>query len=55
MRVYVEPVLPKPRLWIMAHGRVSECLCAMGDMLGLEETVNDPLVATMPASRTRRV
>jgi xanthine dehydrogenase accessory factor len=44
MRVYVEPVLPKPALWIMGHGRVAECLCAMGDMLGLEVVVNDPLV-----------
>ncbi|MGB5735708.1 MAG: XdhC family protein, partial [Thiohalocapsa sp.] len=26
------------------HGRVAECLCAMGDMLGLEVVVNDPLV-----------
>jgi xanthine dehydrogenase accessory factor len=44
MRVYVEPVLPKPALWIMGHGRVAECLCAMGDMLGLDVVVNDPLV-----------
>lgn len=44
MRVYVEPVLPKPALWIMGHGRVAECLCGMGDMLGLEVVVNDPVV-----------
>jgi xanthine dehydrogenase accessory factor len=44
MRVYVEPVLPRPSLWIMGHGRVAECLCAMGDMLGLEVVVNDPQV-----------
>ena len=43
MRVYVEPVLPRPLLWIMGHGRVAECLCAMGDLLGLEVVVNDPL------------
>lgn len=42
MRVYVEPVLPRPTLWIMGHGRVAECLCAMGDMLGLAVVVNDP-------------
>ncbi len=28
----------------MGHGRVAECLCSMGDMLGLEVVVNDPLV-----------
>jgi xanthine dehydrogenase accessory factor len=41
MRVYVEPVLPRPTLWIMGHGRVAECLCAMGDLLGLDVVVND--------------
>jgi xanthine dehydrogenase accessory factor len=44
MRVYVEPVLPKPTLWIMGHGRVAECLCQMGDLMGLKVVVNDPLV-----------
>ena len=44
MRVYVEPLLPKPVLWIMGHGRVAECLCQMGDMLGLEVRVIDRLL-----------
>jgi xanthine dehydrogenase accessory factor len=42
MRVYVEPVLPRPVLWIMGHGRVAECLCQMGDLMGLDVVVNDP-------------
>jgi len=42
MRVYVEPVLPRPALWIMGHGRVAESLCIFGDLLGLEVVVNDP-------------
>jgi xanthine dehydrogenase accessory factor len=42
MRVYVEPVMPAPTLWIMGHGRVAECLCLMGDVLGLKVVVNDP-------------
>ena len=42
MRVYVEPVLPRPTLWIMGHGRVAECLCLMGDLMGLKVVVNDP-------------
>jgi len=42
MRVYVEPVLPRPSLWIMGHGRVAESLCILGDLLGLEVIVNDP-------------
>ncbi|WP_455378740.1 XdhC family protein [Petrachloros mirabilis] len=44
MRVYVEPVLPKPTLWIMGHGRVAECLCTLGDLMGLTVVVNDPTV-----------
>lgn len=44
MRVYVEPVLPKPTLWIMGHGRVAECLCLLGDLAGLQVVVNDPIV-----------
>lgn len=42
MRVYVEPMLPRPAMWIMGHGRVAECLCHLGDMMGLEVIVNDP-------------
>ena len=41
MRVYVEPVFPKPVLWILGHGRVSECLCELGDMQGLDVIVID--------------
>ncbi len=44
MRVYVEPMLPKPTLWIMGHGRVAECLCMLGDLMGLTVVVNDPMV-----------
>jgi len=44
MRVYVEPILPRPTLWIMGHGRVAECLCSLADMVGLDVVVNDPLV-----------
>jgi xanthine dehydrogenase accessory factor len=43
MRVYVEPILPRDRLWILGHGRVAECLCELGDMLGLEVVVRDRL------------
>jgi len=44
MRVYVEPVMPKPTLWIMGHGRVAQTLCQIGDLMGLEVVVNDPMV-----------
>lgn len=43
MRVYVEPVLPRPVLWILGHGRVSECLCHIGALMGFETVVDDPM------------
>ena len=43
MRVYVEPVLPKPQLWLMGHGRILESLCEFGHTLGFAVIVNDTL------------
>jgi xanthine dehydrogenase accessory factor len=42
MRVYIEPILPRPCLWLMGHGRVAESLCILGDLMGLDVVVNDP-------------
>lgn len=41
MRVYVEPVIPKPQLWLMGHGRIVESLCEFGQRLGFDVIVND--------------
>lgn len=41
MRVYVEPVLPPPTLWILGHGRIAECLCHLGALMGLDVAVID--------------
>jgi xanthine dehydrogenase accessory factor len=43
MRVYVEPMMPKPKLWLLGHGRVAECLCRMGALLGFDVVVDDPM------------
>lgn len=43
MRVYVEPMLPKPKLWLLGYGRVAECLCRMGALLGFRVVVDDPM------------
>ena len=43
MRVYVEPVQPRPRLWILGHGKVAEVLCAVGVIAGFDVTVDDPM------------
>ena len=41
MRVFVEPVMPEPRLWLMGHGVIVESLSALGAMLGHEVIVLD--------------
>jgi xanthine dehydrogenase accessory factor len=41
MRVFVEPFLPAPTLWIMGHGAVAEHLCQFADTLGFKVVVND--------------
>ncbi|MGA9868695.1 MAG: XdhC family protein [Acetobacteraceae bacterium] len=43
MRVYVEPILPKQKLWILGHGRIAECLCSLGALLGFDVIVDDPM------------
>ncbi|MDD2760596.1 MAG: XdhC family protein [Methylomonas sp.] len=42
MRVYVEPVIPRPQLWLMGHGRIAESLCEFADRLGFAVIVDDP-------------
>jgi len=43
MKVYVEPVLPRPVIWILGHGRVAECLCRIGALMDFDVIVDDPL------------
>lgn len=43
MRVYIEPTLPKPSLWIMGHGAVAEHLCHLADLMGFSVIVNDSM------------
>lgn len=42
MDVYIEPVLPKPELLIVGHGRIAEALASLGTLMSLSVTVNDP-------------
>jgi xanthine dehydrogenase accessory factor len=42
MDIFIEPVLPKPELLIVGHGRIAETLAVLGDMMGFTITVNDP-------------
>ncbi len=43
MRVFVEPMLPRPRLWLLGHGAIAEALCSLGATLGFRVIVDDPL------------
>ena len=42
MDIFIEPVLPKPELLIVGHGRIAETLAVLGDLMGFSITVNDP-------------
>ena len=42
MDVYIEPVLPKPELLIVGHGRIAETLASLGSLMGFSVTVDDP-------------
>lgn len=41
MRVYVEPVVPRPTLWILGHGRVAETLCRLAALMSFDVIVDD--------------
>jgi xanthine dehydrogenase accessory factor len=42
MDIFIEPVLPRPELLIVGHGRIAEALATLGHMIGFTVTVNDP-------------
>ena len=42
MEVFIEPVLPRPELLILGHGRIAEALATLGHLVGFNITVNDP-------------
>lgn len=54
-RVYVEPVLPRPALWILGHGRVAECLCHFGALLGFAVIVDDAMAGTEQFPEASRI
>lgn len=43
MKVYVEPLLPAPILWILGHGRLAECICRLGALVGLDVVIDDSM------------
>jgi xanthine dehydrogenase accessory factor len=45
MDVYIEPVIPKPELLVVGHGRIAETLCELGYLMDFFVTVSDPAAA----------
>lgn len=43
MNVYVEPVIPAPKLWVLGHGKIAETTVRIASLLELHVTVHDPL------------
>ena len=43
MRVFVEPKIPRPTLWILGHGSIVECLCRMASLIGFRTVIDDPM------------
>jgi len=43
MRVYIEPSIPKPAVWIMGHGAVAEHISHLADLMGFNVIVNDAM------------
>ncbi len=43
MNVYVEPVIPAPKLWVLGHGKIAETTARIASLLELHVTVHDPL------------
>jgi xanthine dehydrogenase accessory factor len=42
MDVYIQPVLPKPELLIVGHGRIAETLAGIGRLMNFAVIVDDP-------------
>ncbi len=43
MNIYVEPVMPEPKLVVLGHGAIAETVAALGSLLEFYVTVNDAL------------
>jgi xanthine dehydrogenase accessory factor len=55
MDIFIEPVLPKPELLIVGHGRIAETLAVLGDLMGFSITVNDPAADQSTFPQAKRI
>lgn len=42
MDVYIEPVVPRPELLVVGHGRIAETMAELGHLMNFDVTVSDP-------------
>src|SRR5271155_229771 len=55
MDIFIEPVLPKPELLIVGHGRIAETLAVLGNLMGFSITVNDPAADQSAFPQAKRI
>ena len=55
MDIFIEPVLPKPELLIVGHGRIAETLAVLGDLMDFAITVNDPAAESASFPKAQRI
>ncbi len=57
MTIYVEPLLPQPRLLVLGHGAIAETIAALGALLEFHVTAHDPLASAerFPSAHARIV
>ncbi len=55
MHVYVEPVLPKPVLWLIGNGLIAETLCEFAHRTGFEIEVNDTQATELKFPAAKRI
>jgi xanthine dehydrogenase accessory factor len=41
MQIFIEPILPKPTLWILGHNRVAQVLCELANILNFNIKIYD--------------
>jgi xanthine dehydrogenase accessory factor len=55
MDIFIEPVLPRPELLIVGHGRIAETLAVLGDLMDFAITVNDPAAESAAFPKAHRI
>ena len=55
MRVFVEPVLPRPVLWLAGNGLIAETVCEFAQRAGFDVEVNDSQASGSKFPAARRI